>query len=307
MANISELEIFVTVVDTRSFTAAAEELGVSKSHVSKQVSALEDRLGAQLLHRTTRSLSLTDAGHAFYERGALVLEQLEEAERAVMQLQTKPRGRLKVSVPMTFGVRYISPIVAEFLEQYPEIKVELDLSDRKVDLVDEGFDLAIRIGELQDSSLMVRKLAPATRYCCASPAYLEKHGTPEQPAELAEHECLEYAYGRLNTWQFVNEQGEEQFVQVDGRLRANNGEVLVDSCVAGLGVALVPDFMLGDHLQAGRLVRILDQWMEWRAGVFALYPHNRHLSAKVRHFVDFLVDKFSPAPWRTPSPSREGV
>lgn len=297
MANISELEIFVTVVDAGSFTAAAEDLGVSKSHVSKQVSALEDRLGAQLLHRTTRSLSVTDAGQGFYERGTLILEQLEEAERAVMQLQTKPRGRLKVSVPMTFGVRHVAPIVAEFLREYPEISIDLDLSDRKVDMIDEGFDLAIRIGELQDSSLMVRKLAPATRYCCASPAYLETHGTPQHPAELADHECLEYAYGRLNTWQFVNPDGEEHFVQVKGRLRANNGEVLVESAVGGLGVALIPDFMLGDHLQSGRLVRLLDDWMEWNAGVFALYPHNRHLSAKVRRFVDFLVDKLSPAPW----------
>jgi DNA-binding transcriptional LysR family regulator len=297
MANISELEIFVTVVDAGSFTAAAEQLGVSKSHVSKQVSALEDRLGAQLLHRTTRSLSVTDAGQAFYERGALILEQLEEAERAVMQLQTKPRGRLKVSVPMTFGLRHLAPLVAEFLQEYPEISIDLDLSDRKVDMIDEGFDLAIRIGELQDSSLMVRKLAPATRYCCASPEYLETHGTPRHPAELADHECLEYAYGRLNTWQFVSPDGDEHFVQVSGRLRANNGEVLVESCVAGLGVALVPDFMLGDHLQSGRLVRLLDDWLEWNAGVYALYPHNRHLSAKVRRFVDFLVDKLSPAPW----------
>jgi DNA-binding transcriptional LysR family regulator len=297
MANFSELEIFVSVVDAGSFTAAAKDLGVSKSHVSKQISALEDRLGSQLLHRTTRSLSLTDAGQAFYDRGAAVLEQLQEAERAVMQLQTSPRGRLKVSVPMTFGVRFVSPIVAEFLSDYPEITVELDLSDRKVDLVDEGFDLAIRIGELQDSSLMVRKLAPVTRYACASPTYLAEHGTPRRPSDLADHQCLEYAYGRLNTWQFVSPDGAEQYVQVDGRLRANNGEVLVDACVAGHGIALVPDFMLKDHLEDGRLVRVLDEWTEWRAGVYALYPHNRHLSAKVRHFVDYLVERLSPVPW----------
>lgn len=299
MADLSELEIFVNVVDAGSFTAAARNLGVSKSHVSKQVSALEDRLGAQLLHRTTRSLSLTDAGQAFYERGTLILEQLEEAERAVTQLHATPRGRLKISVPMTFGLRFVSPLIAEFLTEFPDLRVELDLSDRKVDVIEEGFDLAIRIGELQDSSLMLRKLAPATRYCCASPEYLAEHGTPTRPADLADHQCLEYTYGRLNTWQFIGPGGEEQFVQVDGRLRANNGEALVDACLAGLGVCLVPDFMTGDHIKAGRLVRLLDEWNEWNAGVYALYPHNRHLSAKVRQFVDFLVDKFSPAPWRT--------
>ncbi len=299
MADLSELEIFVNVVDTGSFTAAARRLGVSKSHVSKQVSALEDRLGAQLLHRTTRSLSLTDAGQAFYERGSLILEQIEEAERAVTQLQTTPRGRLKISMPMTFGQRYVTPLLVEFMARFPELDVELDMSDRKVDVIDEGFDLAIRIGELQDSSLMMRKLADAERYCCASPAYLEEYGTPTHPSDLVDHQCLQYAYGRLNTWQFVSPDDEELFVQVDGRLRANNGEALIEACVAGMGICLVPDFLIGEHLQAGRLVRILDEWNEWNAGVYALYPHNRHLSAKVRQFVDFLVERLSATPWRS--------
>lgn len=297
MASLTELEIFVAVVDEGSFTSAAQSLGVSKSHASKQVSALEDRLGAQLLHRTTRSLSLTDAGQAFYDRGVRVLEDLEEAERAVTQLQTTPRGVLRLSVPMTFGTRYVTPLLGEFLIEHPDLTIDLDLSDRKVDLVDEGFDLVLRIGELQDSSLMVRKLAPAQRYCCASPSYLQVHGEPDKPSDLTDHECLQYTYGRLNTWQFTHPDGDEQFVRVDGRLRANNGEALLEACLDGVGISLLPDFMLTDHLREGRLVRVLNDWTEWQAGVWALYPHNRHLSAKVRHFVDYLVEKFSPAPW----------
>jgi DNA-binding transcriptional LysR family regulator len=298
MSDLSEMEIFVAVVDSGTYTEAGRRLGVSKSHVSKKVSALEDRLGVQLLNRTTRTVSLNDVGRAFYERSALIIEQLKEAERSVTEMHTTPQGTLKISAPSSFGRRFVAPVIVDFLAEFPDISVDLDLADRKVDLIDEGYDLAIRIGELQDSSLMVRKLAGAERYCCASPEYLEAHGTPKHPADLADHQCLEYSYGRLNTWQFVGPDQQEHYVQVQGRLRANNGEVLVEAGLAGLGISLIPDFMIGDHLQSGRLVRILDEWTEWNAGVWALYPHNRHLSAKVRKFIDHLVREFSPKPWR---------
>lgn len=297
MDRFAGLEALVAVVDAGSFTAAAEALGVSKSYMSKQISALENRLGARLLNRTTRSLSLTSAGRAFYDRCSQILSDVDEAERAVMQLQTEPRGLLRMSVPLSFGLRWLSPAVAEFLALHDNLEIDLDFNDRKVDLVDEGFDLVVRIGVLEDSSFAFRRLAPMRLLVCASPSYLEQHGPIETPDDLNGEDCFEYAYQSSNAWHFVKGE-EERHLRVGGRLRANNGEALAEACLRGQGVAILPDFIAAPHLREGTLNSVLSDWIDnERRGVWVLYPHSRHLSAKVRKFVDYLGERLDPCPW----------
>lgn len=294
MDRLSSLEIFVKVLDTGSFTEAARVMSVSKSHVSKQIRQLEDRLGVRLINRTTRRVSPTDAGRAFYERCAGIIEDLEDAEQAVSQLNRKPAGTLRVNGPVSFGTRYLGPAVGAFMAQHESLRVDLSLNDRVVNIVDEGFDLAIRIGRLADSSLIARRLAPVSLLLCASPAYLDRRGRPSTPADLKEHDCLLYRYlSTGNTWHI----GEEA-VRVDGRLVSDNGDVLKHAAVAGVGVAFMPDFLVADAIHSGALEVVLPGQNSPLA-VWAVYPHSRHLSAKVRLFIDFLVGEYSPEPpWK---------
>lgn len=299
MGRLDELEAFVKVVEVESFSEAGRQLGISKSYVSKQLSKLEDRLGARLLNRTTRQLTLTDVGAMFYERCVEVLEELEEAEVAVSQLQGTPRGVLRLSLPMSFGVKYLSPVVSDFIRQYNDLKVEIAFSDRTVNIVDEGFDLAVRIGRLKDSSLIARKLTETRVHLVASPSFLEEHGKPGHPSDLKDYPCLRYTYqtGGAN-WQFVSsETGEEVSVKVDGPMTVNNGDAILEATRHGVGCAVLPDFFINEHLTTGELVKVLDGWDCGDSAIWAIYPHNRHLSAKVRLFVDFLAESLSRTPW----------
>lgn len=298
MPDLSQLELFTRVVETGSFTAAAAQLGVSKSFVSRQVGALEDRLGARLLQRTTRKVTLTDVGRVFHQRCARILEDLEEAELAVSSLQNTARGTLRVSAPMSFGIRYISPAVASFLRQHRELSVDVDFSDRRVDLVDEGFDLAVRIGRLADSSFVAGKLAETRGILVASEAYVAESGRLQGPDDLRDHECLRYAYqsGGSQTWQIEGPKGREISIHVHGRALSNNGDALLDAATAGLGVAFVPDFLACPYLRDGRLIHVLPAW-GWRSRVWAVYPHSRHLSAKVRLFIEHLREQFKDVSW----------
>ena len=288
------LACFVAVVEHESFTGAADALGVSKSHVSKQVSALEDHLGTRLLNRSTRRMSLTDVGRAYYERCAAALADLEEAELAVTQHHSTPRGVLRLSVPMSFGVQYLSPLIAEFGARWPDVRIDVELTDRVVNILDEGIDLAVRIGQLADSSLIARRIAWVHGYLVASPAYLAERGAPEHPDDLRDHDCLVYEY-QGPSWTFTRDD-ESITVRVDGRVRSNNGEVLVDAARRGLGIAWMPDFLSCDALSSGDVVPLLPDWSSRRLGVWAVYPHNRHLSAKVRLFVDLLAEAFGDVP-----------
>lgn len=303
--SLSGMAVFAKVVEARSFTAAAAELGMSKSAVSKQISRLEDRLGARLLNRTTRRLSLTETGAAFYDRCARVVAEAQEAELAVTNLQSEPRGTLRVNAPMTFGHLHIAPAIPDFLARYPEVRVDMTMNDRFVDLIDEGFDVAIRIARLTDSSLIARRLAPDRRVLCGAPAYFAKHGEPRTPDDLAAHNCLSYAYvSDTDQWQFIDGEGTRS-VSVRGNLRANNGDAIRQALLAGLGVAVLPAFIVGPDIQAGRLKEVLRDHLPNRASVYAVYPHSRHLSAKVRVFVDFLADRFGPNPyWDAPAKSQ---
>jgi len=299
MNRISDLEIFVAIVADGSFTAAARRLGVSKSHVSRQIQALEDRLGARLLDRTTRTVRPTDAGLELHSRAVSILAELDEAERAVRDLQSEPRGTLRIGAPVSFGLRYVAPAVAAFMSRWPELRVEASYGDHRVDVIGDGFDVVVRIGQLADSSLIVRRLARTRSRIVASPAYLALRGRPTHPGELTEHDCLRYVHQVSgHAWPLFGPDG-ELTVRIDGPLVADNGDALLIAARAGLGLAYMPDFFIVDDLAAGRLVTVLDPWTTRDVPVAALYPHSRHLSAKVRLFIDHLADSIGARPWCT--------
>jgi DNA-binding transcriptional LysR family regulator len=304
--HLAAMAIFAKVVETNSFTAAARALGSSKSAVSKQVAALEDRLGARLLNRTTRRLALTEIGVAFYDRCSRLVAEAEEAELEVTRMTAEPRGELRINAPYSFGINHVAPRLGGFLAAHPAVSIDLTLDDRYVDLVADGYDLAIRIGNLSDSSLIARKLGMTRVLLVAAPEYWAKHGMPKTPRDLANHECLIYSYRRMgNLWQFGNEA-----VRVSGRMHANNGDVLRQVAVAGHGVVIMPSFIIWEDLLAGRLVPALPGHEPPPLGIYAVYPHSRHLSAKVRAFVDYLVAEFGElrAYWEVdlPAPAQAG-
>ncbi len=276
---MQDMFTFVRVVEEGSFTSAAKLLGMPKSTVSRQVARLEDRLGVRLLHRTTRSLRLSDAGQAFYDRARRIVADVREAEEAVSSLQATPRGTLRVTAPMQDNQPYLGAIISSFMAKYPEVQVEVHLTNRLVDMVDEGFDVALRGGVLKDSSLIARKLGSSRRKMVASPAYLEEHGIPSSPAELASHAVLAYQPdgNRL------------MGVPLTPRLLANNMEVLRRCAIAGQGCAHLPEMLVSEDIAQGRLSTFLEDEGSSRGGLFLVYPHNRHLSAKVRAFVDHTV------------------
>lgn len=297
---ISSMQVFVRVVGLGGFSAAARELGISQTMVTKHVAALERRLGLKLLHRTTRSVTVTEAGKRYLESCERILVELEEAEQVARADQVEPRGGLRLAVPVVFGEREIAPLMAEFAALYPGVDIELGFNDRVIDLVDEGWDMAVRVGLLRDSSLVARRLAPCRMVVCAAPEYLARRGTPTGVAQLARHECLGYTLPSAATaerWLFgLNG---ETSVPVRPRLRANNGEALRVAAVAGFGLIHQPTFIVGDDIRAGRLVRVpLDAPEPEILGVHAVLPPGRNPPAKVRAFVDFLAARFAPeAPW----------
>ncbi len=296
--DVTAMIVFARVVELQGFSAAAQALGLSKSAVSKQISKLEDRLGTRLLNRTTRQLSLTEAGAAFFERCQRVEAEALAAEEAVTHLAEAPRGLLKVNAGMSFGARHIAPALPELLRLCPELEVDLTLNDRQVDLVEEGYDLAIRIGRLDDSSLVARRLAPLRKVICAAPDYLARAGRPTRPEELRAHEALLYSYQTTGpTWSFKGAEGEVK-VRIAGRLRINNGDAILNACIAGQGIALLPSFICCDALAAGALERLLPDWEDGLPGaIHAVFPASRNLSPKVRAFIDFLVARFGPQPY----------
>lgn len=298
MRRFEDMQTFVRVVDAGSISAAAEQLGVAKSAVSRRLSELEARLGVQLLRRTTRRLNLTDSGRGFYDRCRRILADLEEAEAAVSQAHATLRGRLRVAAPLSFGLRHLGPAITEFMREHPQVDFDLDFNDRQVDLLAEDIDVAIRIARLEDSSLIARQLAPSRRVLCAAPAYLARHGAPLGLDDLARHECLRYAYQTSGErWRFHGPGG-ERHARIGGRLRVNNGDALLQAAIGGLGIALLPSFICGESLRAGLLAQLLPEWNERSdADVYAVYPASRNLSLKVRAFVDFLAERFSPAPY----------
>ena len=296
MQDLSGIAVFAAVVEAGSFTAAAEKMGQSKSAISKQVTKLEQRLGAQLIARTTRRLSLTEVGHSFYERCRRIIAEAEEAELAVTHLQEVPRGRLRVTAPVSFGITHLVAALPDFMRMHEEVSVFMDFNDRRVDIVDEGFDLAIRIGVLEDSSLIAKRIAQTRRPVLAAPSYLEQHGRPQHPQDLEAHNCMIYTNTDTpNIWRFRNPDDPkgELSVRVAGSLVSNNGNALAQAAAAGVGIVLSPTFICVESLRSRALVPILEDYELPPIGIHALYPPNRHLSAKVRAFVDFLTARYS--------------
>lgn len=286
MFNWEGVSEFVAVAEAESFTKAAARLGISTAQVSRQVSALETRLAAKLFHRTTRKVSVTEVGRIYYQHCRQVLDGLDEAERAITNLQTTPRGLLKITAPVTYGEGMIAPLINDFITQYPELEVQINLTNLKVDLIDEGYDLAIRLGQLEDSSMMAKRLGSRTQYVCASPRYLSTYGLPHSLSELEQHNCL---VGTMDYWRF-QEKGKARNVRIKGNLSCNSGHALVDAAIKGLGIIQLPDYYVSEFIESGKLVPLLENNRQAVEGIWALYPHNRHLSPKVRMLLDFLSE-----------------
>lgn len=289
MASWEGMQEFAAVADSGSFTRAARRLGISIAQVSRQVGQLEERLGARLLYRTTRQLSLTEAGELYLTHCRQLLESLADAEQAVSQLQAEPQGQLKLTAPLAYGHSHIAPLVLEFMQRYPLLEVSLDLSNQVQDLVHDGYDLAIRIGRLTDSSLMARKLGQRRHHVCASPDYLARHGAPRRPQELLQHQCLQIG----NDGWHLQVNGRRQTFRVQGRMRCSTAAPLAEAAMRGMGLAQLPDYYVAAYLESGALVEVLADYAEPEEGIWALYPHNRQLSPKVRLLVDFLADSLA--------------
>ncbi len=298
MDRFADMRVFVQVVDRGSISAAAEQLGLAKSAVSRRLSEMEGRLGAQLLNRTTRRLNLTDTGRAFYERSMAILADLEEAENAVCQAQGALKGRLKVALPHAFGLLHVAPLIEAFMALHPDVVFQLDFNDRQIDLMQEGFDLAIRIANLPDSSLIARRLAPIRSRLCASPEYLARHGTPATARDLANHAYLAYSnLANPGQVQFRAPDGQSGSVRIPIRLLANSGDFLIRAAIAGEGLVLHPTFYLHDALRAKRLVPVLDDYAWPEVSAYAVYPPTRHLTTRVRAFIDFLAQGLAGEPY----------
>jgi len=298
MDRFTDIETFVAVVETGSFSAAAERLGAAKSAVSRRVSALEARLGVKLLNRTTRRLNLTDSGRAFFERAGRILADLAEAEQAVSDAECALRGRIRVAAPLSFGLQHLAAAVTDFARQHPAVQIDLDLNDRQVSLVEEGFDMAVRIGQLADSSHIARRLCAIRRVAVASAGYLAQHGTPERPEDLVNHAGLRYTnMPRHLYWQFTTPEGRKLSPEVPDRLTANNGALLTRAAVDDLGVAVQPVFIVHRELADGRLQTILDDFPIPSEALYAVYPPGRYQSRRVRVFADFLAERFGGEPY----------
>lgn len=305
MDRFRALAVFAKVVEQGAFARAGERLGLSASAVSRHVADLEAHLGARLLNRTTRKLSLTESGRSFHERTVQLLSDLEEAEVAVASSTVSPRGTLRLTCPIAFGEWYVAPAIAAFAAQHPQLRFDVELSDRLVDLVDEGFDLAIRIGTLSAQAVIARPIGETRLVCVASPAYLARNGVPKVPQDLARHRCLVYAYQSIrDVWRFTDARGGEHVVRIAGPAVSNNGRFLAALAACGMAISMEPDLLVRDELRSGRLVELLADYRPPAVPIHAVYPSRRHLSAKVRAFVDFIAQRFAGDALRLRTPRR---
>ncbi|HAU5564466.1 TPA: LysR family transcriptional regulator [Serratia fonticola] len=289
---IEDLRIYVTVIQAGNFTAAAEQLMLSKQYVSRRIAALEESLGARLLNRNTRKLSVTDNGQVFAQHAQRILDDVQEAELAVSGRRQVLQGSFRLSVPMSFGISHLSPYIAEFLSQHPGLQFQVELADRYVDMVGEGFDMAIRIGTLPDSSLIAKRLGVFRRVICGSPSYIQGAGAPREPEDLLNHACLRYGRESQTGWELFN--GDKRKVMaVQGPMVSNNGEMLRDAAVAGLGLILLPEFIVAPALASGELMTVLDEWQPSSLNLNALYPQHRQRSEVNRVFMAFLQEKLA--------------
>jgi DNA-binding transcriptional LysR family regulator len=296
MDRLGAIQVFAQVVESGSFAKAADRLSLSTSATSRQVADLEAHLQTRLLNRTTRRVSLTESGRAFYERAVQLLADLKEAEQEAARAAVVPRGTIRLTTSVNFGVRHLAPAIAEFLAAHAEVRFDVSLSDRIVDLVEEGFDLGVRIGSAGSENLVARKLGETRLVPCASPQYLLAHPPPKTPEDLADHNCFTYEYVTpRNVWRLRDSSGRERAVRISGTLHSNNGDLLAEVAARGAGIVFEPAFIVGPEVRAGRLVPLLQEFTSPPVPIYAVYPSRKHLSAKVRRFVDFLVERFAQA------------
>ncbi|SDU92185.1 LysR family transcriptional regulator [Pseudomonas mucidolens] len=290
MNPFEDMRLFCQVMESGSFTAAAEQLGLSKQFISRRLIQLEDRLGVRLLNRSTRRLDVTPLGQSYYESALRLLSEVEQVEQGISGQNSEPRGTIRLSAPLSFAMAHLGCLLPRFLQRYPQVSVEVDLSDRPVDLISEGYDLVLRIGTLEDSTLIARRIASIQRVYCASPAYLAAQGTPLTPEELVDHQCLPYGHSRQVQWRF-QVKGKLQSLNVSGRMRVNNGELLRDTAIAGLGVTYLPTFIVGHALQTGQLVTLLEDFAPEPLTLSAVYPQHRQGSRPVQALVEYLREQ----------------
>ena len=292
MDGIGVIPIFVAVIENKGFSAAAEHLGITKSAVSKRITQLEQQLGAKLLHRTTRKISLTEAGEHYYVHAVKALAAAQDAQDVVLQLQGEPQGKLRIHAPMSFGHLHVAPLIPDFLQRFPKISVDLVLDDKTVDLVAEGFDVAILAGDLSDSNLIARKLAPGHSVVCASPDYIVQHGHPDTPQALTQHNCLQYSYSNnASQWRF-NRKAESYTVEVSGNYQANNSEAILEAVLKGFGIARLPTFIAGPHINSGKLVNLFENYQMPHKDIHAVFIERQYMPEKVRVFLDFAIQSF---------------
>jgi len=297
MQNLNHMVTFARVVEAGGFSEAARQMGVSKSRVSKSIAKLELSLGVRLLNRSTRGLSLTEIGAAFHEHCIRITEEAAQAAEVVGRLQSEPRGVLRVTAPVAFGRLHVAPAVAEYLSRYPRLKLDMTITDRMVDLVSEGYDVAIRIRREPSLHVVARELAPVRRVVCATPDYFERRGIPTVPHDLTEHNCLHYThFGTQGEWRFQSAGG-EIVVPVKGSLRIDDDDTLAQAVLSGLGIAMLPTFIIGRELQAGRLRSVLSDYVPLERRIYAVHLPNVRLPVKIRAFIDFLQDRFGPEPY----------
>lgn len=299
MDHVSRVDVFIQVAKQQSFAGAARVLGLTGPAVSKQVQALEEKLGVKLLYRTTRRVSLTEEGALYFDKARKAMEDLREAEQQLQEMKECPTGKLKVNAPMSFGRQYLVEPIAQFAQQYPDVELEVDFDDRWVDVVGEGFDVVIRIGVLEDSTLIARKLADCPIVLCAAKSCIERNGEPGSTDALASYPAVIYSrHGHSEDWHFIDQNDQTGSVKLNAVFSGNTAEMQVEACRQGIGVALLPMFCVHDHLKSGELVRLLPQYRTHPArGIFAMFPQNRHLATRVRLFVDHLSEVGRQFPW----------
>lgn len=298
MSELEEIRVFVQLVESQSATKAAERMDVAVSAISRRMKDLETRLGVQLVRRTTRRMNLTDSGTLYYRYCRQILDDIDEARQAVTSTKKELSGSLKIATPLTFGASHMAPAIAAFVHSHPEIMIDVDMSDRRVDLIEEGFDLAIRVGELEDSTLIAKRLAPVNHVVCASPDYLNTHGIPTTPDELKDLPALCYSHLKNpDSWQYTTPSGDKGTVKVGVRMQSNNGDALREAAVAGLGLLCEPTFIVHSAVEKGLLKPVLTDYKWYGMNVYAIYPQTRHLSSKVRAFIDFLRHRFGDKPY----------
>ena len=297
MGQLEDMSVFVRIVNAGGIGKAADQLGIAKSGVSRRLVALEARLGVSLINRTTRSSSLTSVGREYYERAVKLIDDVAELDGLAADEGKSLEGLMRLAVPLSFGLAHLSPAIEIFSRENPDLAINIDFSDHQVDLVDQGVDLAIRISDLKDSSLQARRICPIRLRLCASPVYLETHGTPRKPEDLKDHQVLGYSLGPGSTIRLGNKEGEEQLVHVSARMSANNGDFLHDMALAGHGIVLLPTFIAWKSLAAKKLVQVLEPFTPPALNAWAVYPQTRYLSQRTRRFIDFLAERFGDNPY----------